>query len=211
MTNSGVRLRRFAPDVWSAGMERESTVRALLVRWMLGHDLGHAMRHPSTSVAGLRAALGERNAMIVEETLADCYGFLLLTSRDHDFPYDARDADATACFIGEMLRYASRARAFFQDSDAALIEIAYLFRVGALDLDGSRLRTDPARLRRGMVSFSKMMTDLVLDGDAAGLRSLLAEYLSPDGAAARAASPFVSALFESTNYIPASATYVFQP
>jgi hypothetical protein len=211
MTNSGVRLRRFTRDVWSDGMDRESTVRALLVRWMHGHDLGHAMRHPGTSVSGLRAALGDHDAMIVEETLADCYGFLLLTSPDHDFPRDATDADAAACFIGEMLRYASRARAMFQDSDAALIEIAYLCRVGACDLDRGRLSTDPRRLRRGMIEFAKMMTRMVLDGEVSGLRALLSDHLRPAGAAAGAVLAFVESLFQGTDSIPASTTYVFQP
>jgi hypothetical protein len=203
------RLRRFVTGCAGLSPDEESVARALIM-WLKGHDIGHSVRLPETNMPLLHVALDDFSAGILEETVADCYGYLLLTSDEVLRATGLTREFANLCFAGEMLRYLSRGRKKFQDSDAALLELSYLLRHGYVEIDGPRLSISDARLHEGMLRLTEELNRTVLSGDADKVRLFVDTNMNPAEPSMVAAEKFVEAMQELSVDIPLCTSYNFQ-
>ncbi|MFL6336290.1 MAG: hypothetical protein ACJ754_23560 [Pyrinomonadaceae bacterium] len=204
------RLRRFVAGCAGLNLDEETAAKALIM-WLKGHDIGHSVRLPETDMLMLHTALDEFSAGILEETAADCYGYLLLTSDEVSRATGLSHEFASLCFVGEMLRYLSRGRKKFQDSDAALLELSYLLRHGYAEIDGPCLSLTSAGLHEGMLRLTEELNRQVLSGDPDKVRLFAETHMNPAEPSMAAAEKFVGAMQEHSADIPLCTSYIFQP
>lgn len=209
-TSSYPRLERCVRGL--EGLElRPSAVADCLILWMRGHDLGHALCYPDTDLAQNRAAVGTYPMMCLEEALADCFGLLILLGSKTRALHGSSRQDRLAAFFGEMLRYLGRGHGVFQDSDAALLELAFFTEQGAISWQRNELTVDVDRITAATTELARLLGRGVLGNDFELLKSLSARYLAAGGESARAVLHHVKALNTRCRDLPTSTTYSIRP
>jgi hypothetical protein len=205
-TSSFPRLERF-----TKGIPLESlcptVLTELLVLWMRGHDLGHSVRYAETDLVRNQGVVGKFPTMALEEALADCYGFLTVAFCRDDVGISCPDSECAKLFVGEMLRYLGRGIGVFQDSDAALIELAFLQSSGAVSIAGDKLVIIPERLLPSVLQLTAALQRALLRSSDRALTKFAEEYLPPDGAAVKRVMPFVKTMLAASRDLPNSTTY----
>lgn len=191
--------------------QRPGAVADCLILWMRGHDLGHALRYEGTDLSLNHAAVGVYPMMCLEEALADCFGLLILLGSKTRALQTLSQHDRLAPFLGEMLRYLGRGRGVFQDSDAALLEVAYFTEYGAIDWHGNELTVDVEKITSATIELARLLSRAVLAHDEQLLKNLSARYLSADGESARAVLHNVRTLNTRCRDLPTSTTYSTRP
>ena len=149
-----------------------------LALWFRGHDTGHEVRLPQTDYKVMRCE-GRWLSMVMQEAMADVFGFLLSTSGPWtEVAPNASLELASNIYIREMLRYLCRGGDDFPDAGAALIQMSFLHQHGFIDLDHSRVRihTTHARIYDGMVALAKTFTETALANNVVGIQALIRRY-----------------------------------
>ncbi|WP_437276538.1 hypothetical protein WME90_35570 [Sorangium sp. So ce375] len=201
-------LRRFVP----ASLPHAPTpaqVATCLLTWMKGHDLGHSVRLPRTSIPRLRSTLGEFDAGILEEALADCVGYLLVSSPLIRGKFALSEELAAGCFLGEMLRFITRGRALFHDTEAAVLELTFLARHGYATLRGDQIEVSVGSLRRGMLALAHELVRAILVADVQPAAELLATYLGAGNDGEATIGEFTSQVCARSSDLPLDTCYIF--
>jgi hypothetical protein len=151
-----------------------------LVLWIRGHDTGHQVRLPETDYQVLRAQ-GRWLSMVLQECLADVFGFLMSAGGPWSSALPQRLSDRTVAgviFLREMLRYLCRGGDDFPDAGAALIELSFLVRKGYLDADPEvpALSTTFERLHEGIRGLAAALTATVLANDERATAAFVETY-----------------------------------
>jgi len=206
VTSSYPRLDRFVKGLEPSRL-RPGLLSRLLVTWMRGHELGHTMRYATTDLARSRAVVGDYATMCLEEALADCYGFLTIGRSRGPSLSGLSDTECAEPFIAEMLRYLGRGYGFFQDSDAALIELSFLVKCRAIRLEPGGIRVDMERLLPGVLELTQTLNSVLLGDQEQALRAFVAEFLALQGSAVRGVLPTVQAMNAKSHDLPISTTY----
>ncbi|MBB3948557.1 hypothetical protein GGQ73_004545 [Rhizobium skierniewicense] len=149
-----------------------------LALWFRGHDTGHEVRLPQTDYKIMRCE-GRWLSMVMQEAMADVFGFLLSTSGP--WTTVAPNASlqlASDIYIREMLRYLCRGGDDFPDAGAALIQMSFLSQHGFIDIDhvNIQINTTHDRLYAGMVALAKTFTERALANNVPGIQALINDY-----------------------------------
>lgn len=156
----------------------DAAIREALAFWFRGHDICHGVRFPDTDYGVMRCT-GYWNSMVLQEAIADVFGFVLMNTgpwKSH-FRLGSLDINATV-YMREALRYLCRGNLDFPDAGAAMIQLSYLVKNGYVDIDEQdvTLRFDPPSVLEGLTGLAVLLADTALSNDEAGIRSLISEY-----------------------------------
>ncbi len=138
-----------------------------LLVWFRGHDIGHSASLPSTDY-GWRLDLGHEPFMMIQEALADVYGYLLGLTPAWLAQSGVSATDVSVTFLGELLHYLRRGPWLHGDAGAAYLELSYLAANGFVTVDSSgRILWDTERLHEGMRALARELASTVLEPSGA--------------------------------------------
>ncbi|MEQ8968285.1 MAG: hypothetical protein RID91_20875 [Azospirillaceae bacterium] len=148
-----------------------------LALWFRGHDTGHGVTLPETDFKAL-GRQGRWASMMMQETLADVFGFLLIAQGPWTETVELDCRVAATTFLTEMLRYLRRGETYFPDSGAAFLELAYLVDHGhvIIDWQAGTIATSVERLVAGCRDLARTLATTALANDEPSTRDFLATY-----------------------------------
>lgn len=139
-------------------VERDSA----LLMWLRAHDLGHGVRLPATNYEWM-GDLGVEPFMMLQEALADVYGFLLATTARWREIAGITVSEVCAAFLAESLHYLRRGPWFHGDSGAAYLELGYLAQGGHLIIRPSgHIEWTVDGLCEGLRQLAILLADMLL-------------------------------------------------
>jgi hypothetical protein len=136
-----------------------------LPTWLRGHDLGHNVAVPETNYDWMQR-LGVEPFMMLQEAVADVYGFLLSLSDSWLRVTEVSPLDVCATHLSELLHYMRRGPWYRGDAGAAYLQLSFLAANGFVEIS-----------RGGVVSWT---AERVVEGFAELGRTLLTAILSVD-------------------------------
>jgi hypothetical protein len=165
----------------------EVPVEATLMPWIRGHDHGHNVVVASTDYDSWKDRLGIEPFMMLQEAIADVYGFLMTTSDAWLGISGASRLDMCGTHIAEMLHYMRRGPQYFGDPGAAYLELSFLAENGFVEIDsGGRVRWSEEGFCRGMAALASALTEATVGApDERGSEQLIARYGWPAETAAK--------------------------
>lgn len=188
-------------------VDEHYSVTKPLIMWLRGHDIGHSIVLPTTSYKELRQ-IGRWNSMLVQEAIADTYGFLANQSPEWRKIHQASVEQVTDLFISELIRYLLKGWNLFPDSGAALLELSYLIYHGHLKMDNHlRIHYTDESIVTGMENLTKKLTELILTPKVAELDIFLDELIG-NSKFAQQLKHELQRLVQSAEDIPMYETYV---
>ncbi len=133
-----------------------------LLVWFRGHDIGHSASLPATDYSW-RLDLGHEPFMMIQEALADVYGYLLGLTPAWLSQSGVSATDVSVTFLGELLHYLRRGPWLHGDAGAAYLELSYLAANSYVDIDSSgHVIWDTERLHEGMRALAGELAEAVL-------------------------------------------------
>jgi hypothetical protein len=110
-------------------------VRNVLITWMRGHDIAHAVTTPRVGRVGPKD-VGHEPWYSLQEAIADAYGSAMsFTDTWLALAGCSRD-DMVAVYLAEALHYLRRHPRNWGDAGAASVELSFLATHGAIDVHG---------------------------------------------------------------------------
>lgn len=185
---------------------REIAVERTLLTWLRGHDVAHSARLPATSYGRWHDGLGHEPFMMLQEALADVYGFLLANTRSWRDVSNVSTLDYAAGFMAESLHYVRRGPWHCGDAGAAYLELSYLAVNGFVDVgtDGT-IRWELDRLCDGMHQLALELAQAILEAqDPRPPQQLIERYGWP---ATTPALQVLASLRWQLNSIPTTLAY----
>jgi len=176
-----------------------------LLLWFRGHDIGHTAALPSTDYSW-HYDLGHEPFMMIQEALADVYGFLLAVTPAWLSIGGPSAADVGNVFLSELLHYMRRGPWLHGDAGAAYLELSYLAANGFVEIgpDGT-IRWEIERLQEGMRDLAGALATAVLAPQTAQpCARLVAEYGWPTRTGATKA---LAALHSGLRGVPTALAY----
>ncbi len=164
----------------------EVDIEATLMPWIRGHDHGHNLIVESTDY-GWMETLGVEPFMMLQEAIANVYGFLLTISEPWLAIAGASRLDFCATHMAEMLHYMRRGPWHYGDCGSAYLELSFLVENGfvAIDEEG-RVRWSEEELCRGMTALASALTEATVGApDKQGSVALIERYGWPKETAAK--------------------------
>jgi hypothetical protein len=108
-------------------------VRDVLITWMRGHDIAHAVTTPRVGRVGPKD-VGHEPWYSLQEAIADAYGSAMsFTDTWLELAGCSRD-DMVAVYLAEALHYLRRGPWNWGDAGAASVELSFLATHGAIDV-----------------------------------------------------------------------------
>lgn len=147
-----------------------------LISWFRGHDLGHSVVTEKTNY-GVLSKCDRWGSMVVQETVADVFGFLL--SMDHDVIATLQlDQDKMIrVYVLELFRYLRRGPRQFPDAGSAFIQLRMLEEYGVLTVTPEgKINIDCKKFSSGMVFIADMLVRNVMAGNAETFMWFIATY-----------------------------------
>jgi hypothetical protein len=165
----------------------EAPVEATLMPWIRGHDHGHNVVVASTSYDSWMPRLGVEPFMMLQEAIADVYGFLMTISEPWSKLAGVSRLDMCATHIAELLHYMRRGPQYFGDPGAAYVELSFLAENGFVEVDAEGgIGWDEEGFCRGMWALASALTDATVAApDERGSEQFIARYGWPTETAAK--------------------------
>jgi hypothetical protein len=162
-------------------------VESTLMPWIRGHDHGHNVIVPETSYESWMETLGIEPFMMLQEAIADVYGFLLTISEPWRAIAGAGRLEMCATHIAEMLHYMRRGPWHYGDSGAGYLELSFLAENGFVEIDvEGRVRWSEEDFCRGMTALAGAVTEAAVGApDERGSEQLIERYGWPAETAAK--------------------------
>jgi hypothetical protein len=156
----------------------EVPVEATLMPWIRGHDHGHNVVVPETAYDEWRERLGIEPFMMLQEAIADVYGFLMTISDAWLGISGTTRLDMCGTHIAEMLHYMRRGPQYFGDPGAAYLELSFLAENGFVEVDADgRVHWSEEAFCRGMAALASALTEATVAApDERGSERLIARY-----------------------------------
>jgi hypothetical protein len=116
--------------------------------------------------------------MMLQEAIADVYGFLMTISDAWLGISGVSRLDMCGTHIAEMLHYMRRGPQYFGDPGAAYLELGFLAENGFVEIDAEgRVRWSEEGFCRGMAALASALTDATVAApDERGSERLIARY-----------------------------------
>jgi hypothetical protein len=155
----------------------DADVARLLITWLRGHDIAHAVTLPGANRIGPED-VGHEPYFALQEAISDVFGFLLAVSPEWLELLGQSADDVCAIFMGELLHYLRRGPWLWGDAYAAFLELSFLERHGFVTIDAdARIHWETERLIAGMDALAATLAgDVVTAPDAAPVLALLDEH-----------------------------------
>jgi len=184
----------------------EAPVEATLMPWIRGHDHGHNVVVPETSYDEWMKTLGIEPFMMLQEAIADVYGFLMTISGAWLSISGANRLEMCATHMAEMLHYMRRGPKYFGDPGAAYLELSFLAENGFVEIDGEgRVSWTEDDFCRGMTALASALTESTVGAaDEQGSEAIIARYGWP---AETAALRTLNAMRERLANVPTSLAF----
>jgi len=184
----------------------DAPIEATLMPWIRGHDHGHNVVVPETTYDEWMQTLGIEPFMMLQEAIADVYGFLLTISEPWTSITGVSRLDMCATHIAELLHYMRRGPHYFGDPGAAYLELSFLAENGFVEIDeGGRVRWNEEDLCRGMTALASALTESTVSApDEHGSEALIERYGWP---AETAAKRTLDAMREELANVPTSVAF----
>lgn len=184
----------------------EVPLDAILPAWIRGHDHGHNLIVAGKTDYSWDKSLGTEPFMMLQEAIANVYGFLMLVSEPWLRIAEASRLEMCATHMAEMLHYLRRGPQYFGDPGAAYVELSFLAENGFVEIDSSgRVRWNEEDFSRGMTALASALTEsTVAAPDKRGSVALIERYGSP---AKTAAERTLRALQEDLGNVPTSLAF----
>jgi hypothetical protein len=162
-------------------------IESALMPWIRGHDHGHNVIVPETSYGSWMQTLGIEPFMMLQEGIADVYGFLLTISESWRAIAGAGRLEMCATHMAELLHYMRRGPWHYGDSGAAYVELSFLAENGFVEIDEEgRVRWNEEDFCRGMTALAGALTESTVGApDERGSEALIERYGWPTETAAK--------------------------
>ena len=181
-------------------------VQDTLMPWIRGHDHGHNVVVPETSYESWMETLGIEPFMMLQEAIADVYGFLMTISEPWLAITGVSRLDMCATHIAELLHYLRRGPKYYGDPGAAYVELSFLAENGFVEIDeAGRIGWNEEDLCRGMAALASALTDATVGApDEHGSEAFIARFGWP---AETAAMRTWKAMRKELNNVPTSIAF----
>lgn len=165
----------------------EVPVESTLMPWIRGHDHGHNVIVPETAYDEWRDRLGIEPFMMLQEAIADVYGFLMTISDAWRGISGATRLEMCGTHVAEMLHYMRRGPQYFGDPGAAYLELGFLAENGFVEIDADgRVSWSEDGFCRGMAALASALTEATVAApDERGSEQLIDRYGWPAETAAK--------------------------
>jgi len=159
---------------------------ATLMPWIRGHDHGHSVIVRGNSYDSWQETLGVEPFMMLQEAIADAYGFLMTISDSWLGISGVTRLEMCATHMAELLHYMRRGPQYFGDPGAAYLELSFLAENSFVEIDeAGRVSWDEDNFCRGMAALASALTDSTVGApDERGSEALIARYGWPTETAA---------------------------
>jgi hypothetical protein len=152
-------------------------VRNVLVTWMRGHDIAHAVTTPRVGRVGPKD-VGHEPWYSLQEAIADAYGSAMsFTDTWLELAGCSRE-DMVAVYLAEALHYLRRGPWNWGDAGAASVELSFLATHGAIDVaaDGT-IAWETERVVKGIQELcATLERDVVSAPEGAAVQRVLDTY-----------------------------------
>lgn len=164
----------------------EVEIEATLLPWIRGHDHGHNLIVPETDY-GWMETLGVEPFMMLQEAIADVYGFLLAISEPWLGIAGTDRLEMCATHMAELLHYMRRGPWHYGDSGAAYLELSFLAENGFVEIDAEgRVTWSEEEFCRGMTAMASALTEATVGApDKRGSGAIIERYGWPADTAAK--------------------------
>jgi hypothetical protein len=155
----------------------EVDTKSTLMPWIRGHDHGHNLIVDSTDYDWVET-LGIEPFMMLQEAIANVYGFLLTISEPWLAISGASRLDFCATHMAEMLHYMRRGPWHYGDCGSAYLELSFLVENGfvEIDADGHVIWSEEG-VCRGMTALASALTESTVGApDELGSVALIERY-----------------------------------
>lgn len=152
-------------------------VRDVLITWMRGHDIAHAVTTPRSGQVGPKE-VGHEPWYSLQEAIADAFGTAMsFTPRWLELAGCSLD-DLVAVYLAEALHYLRRGPWNWGDAGAGCVELSFLAANGFIDVDAEgAIAWETARVVDGIHQLcATLERDVVSAPDAAAVQALLDRY-----------------------------------
>jgi len=164
----------------------DAPVERTLMPWIRGHDHGHNVVVAETSYDSWKETLGIEPFMMLQEAIADVYGFLMTISNAWLSISGVSRLDMCATHMAELLHYMRRGPKYYGDPGAAYLELSFLAENGFVEIDGAgRVSWNEEDFCRGMAALASALTESTVGApDECGSEAIIARYGWPTETAA---------------------------
>jgi len=152
-------------------------VRNILITWMRGHDIAHAVTTPRVGRVGPKD-VGHEPWYSLQEAIADAYGSAMSFTDTWLRLAGCSLDDMVAVYLAEALHYLRRHPDNWGDAGAACVELSFLAKNGAIDVhpDGT-IAWETERVVKGVHELcTTLERDVVSAPEAPAVERVLAEY-----------------------------------
>mgnify|MGYP007031053341 FL=1 len=162
---------------WQASdLPAASELDRYLIAWFRGHDLGHSIILEGTSFGKL-SKHDRWGSMVMQEALADVFGFLLGVDEAIANSVGLQPAQMVRVYVLELLRYLRRGPCLFPDAGSAYIQLRFLLEAGVIDCtDSQRWSVDIEQFLGAMRSIAQALINAALTGDLSRFETFIAQY-----------------------------------
>jgi hypothetical protein len=150
----------------------------VLVMWLRGHDIAHAVTLPGDGRAGAEDLEEPEAFYALAEVIADTYGGLMSMTPEWLEAAGATREDVAAIVMAEMLHYVRRGPWLWGDAGAAFIELSFLEQGGYVTVDEeARIHFDTEGVVAGLEALAKALaTEVIAAPDAATVERFLEQH-----------------------------------
>ncbi|MHC8339348.1 hypothetical protein [Pseudomonas sp. HLT2-19-2] len=162
---------------WELGdLPASNEIERYLITWFRGHDLGHSIVLQDTSFGQL-SKHDRWGSMVIQEALADVFGFLISVDESIAGSIGLDSAKMTRMYVLELLRYLRRGPRQFPDAGSAYIQLRILHDAGVISgtpITGLTVDTD--RFIETMRIIAQKLIKAALVGDLAQFERFIDIY-----------------------------------
>lgn len=135
-----------------------------LIAWFRGHDLGHSIVRSCTRF-DLLSKMDRWGSMVIQESLADLFGFLMCTTEHTKHELDLDKEILGKIYLLELFRYLRRGACDFPDAGSAYIQLKYLIEEKVIDISNNHINVNLDILIPAFEKLVKELSETVLSDD----------------------------------------------
>ena len=152
-------------------------VRDVLITWMRGHDIAHAVQTPRAGKLGPKD-VGHEPWYSLQEAIADAFGSAMAFTPTWLQHAGCSLDDMVAVYLAEALHYLRRGPWNWGDAGAGCVELSFLAENGFIEVDADgAIAWETERVVAGMLEMcATLEREVVSSHDAATVQAILDRY-----------------------------------
>ncbi len=155
----------------------DADVRDILITWMRGHDIAHAVQTPRAGKLGPKD-VGHEPWYSLQEAIADAFGSAMAFTPTWLQHAGCSLDDMVAVYLAEALHYLRRGPWNWGDAGAGCVELSFLADNGCIDIDAEgAISWETDRVVAGMLKLcATLESEVVSAHDPAAVQGILDRY-----------------------------------